>query len=193
MTARSGMANLLLELRGMTNAGTADYTLGSDTFWDDDHLQDKLDQCRQDLNRVPLVPIVEYNGGTAYYYDYYAPVGHLEAYDATDSSVFQVENSDGDAQGTALYTADYLRGVFRFAADQAGTAYYLRARSYDVNRAAALVWRAKAAHYAERFDVSTDNHRLTRSQLIAQCLEMAQQYDGAAGLQTGYMQRTDLT
>jgi hypothetical protein len=190
--ARTGMANLILRLRGMTNAGTADYTVNSVNYWTDDHLQDRLDMFRLDLNRVPLTAETEYSGGTAQYFDYYAPTGDFEEYTADDSTIFQVEDGDGDAQGTSLWTADYLRGVVRFAADQGGTAYYLRARSYNLNRAAAAVWRMKAAHYAERFDVSTDNHRLSRSQLIKQCLDMAALYDNQSGIATVTMVRTDL-
>jgi hypothetical protein len=192
MAAREGMTNLLLRLRSMTSAGTADYALAGVTYWTDNHLQDRLDNCRVDLNRVPLSYEAEYDGGTAIYKDYYAPVGNLEEASG-DAAVWSVEDGDGDEAGTANYTVDYIRGVVRFTADQGGTAYYLRARSYNLNRAAALVWRTKAAHYAERFDVSTDNHRLTRSQLIKQCLDMAKAYEIEAGPMVAKMVRSDLT
>lgn len=190
--ARTSMSSLITRLRGMTNAGTADYTIAGSAYWTDDQLQEVLDQHRRDLNRVVLDPEPEYAGGTAYYYDYYAPVGNLEAYNATDANVFQVEDMDGDAAGTADYTADYLRGVIRFDADQGGTSYYLRGRTYNVNAAAADVWRRKAAHVADRFDIATDNHRLSRSQMIQQYLAMAQNYDREAGIRTATFVRTDL-
>ena len=151
-----------------------------------------MDLSRLDLNRVPLAPEPEWEGGTAIYKDYYAPTGNLEEYTAADLSVFSVEDSDGDEAGTANYTVDYLRGVVRFNADQSGTAYYLRARSYNMNSAAADVWRDKAAHFAGRFDIATDNHNLKRSQLIKQALEMAKHYDMEAGIGTAKMVRDDL-
>jgi hypothetical protein len=191
MTARTGMTNLITQLRALTSAGTADYTLGSETYWSDNHLQDRLDMARVDLNRVPLTPDPEYGGGTPYYHDYYAPVGYLEEADS-GTAVWSVEDSDGDEAGTANYTVDYLRGLIRFSADQSGTAYYLRARSYNLNRAAALVWRVKAAHYAERFDISTDNHSLSRSQLVKQCIDMARAYETQAGMIFSKMVRRDL-
>ena len=192
MTAREGMTNLILRLRGMTAAGSADYSVGGVDYWTDDQLQDRLDMARQDLNRVPLVPSSEYQGGTALYYDYYAPVGNLEEYDTTNAAVFQVEDGDGDAAGTADYTADYLRGVIRFGSDQAGTAWYIRARTYNMNAAASMVWYDKAAHYAGQFDVKTDNHDLKRSQLLDQALKMAARYEVNSGIGSAKMVRSDL-
>lgn len=192
MAARAGMADLILEVRRMANAGTADFTTGwGESLFSDDHLQAALDRTRRDLNRVALTPEPEYTGGTPLYLDYYAPVGDLEAYTG-DEAVFVVEDGSGNAAGTATYTADYRRGVVRFNADQGGTAYYLRARTYSLPLAAADIWRQKAAQHAERFAVSTDNHTLHREQLIAHCLKMAAQFEMQAGVQSVEMRRTDL-
>lgn len=192
MAIRSGMTNLIARLRGMTNAGTADWTLGSEAYWSDEHLQDVLDARRVDLNRAPLTADPEYVSGTTLWHDYYAPVGNFEEA-ASGSQYWRVENSSGVAAGTASYTVDYAAGHIRFAADQGGTAYYLRARSYSMALAAADVWRRKAAHYAERYDVQTDNHRLSRSQVIAHCLKMAAEYEAKAGIQSVQIVRGDLT
>ena len=43
---RSTMTDLVNELREMTSAGTADYTLGTITYWSDDDLQGDLDVNR---------------------------------------------------------------------------------------------------------------------------------------------------
>ncbi len=185
------MANLIIRLRGMSNAGTADYTIAGETYWTDEKLQETLDRFRADLNRVPLRAEPEYSAGELVYHDYYAPVGDFEEV-STGPIAWAVEDSVGNVIGTATYSPDYVRGMVRFTTDQAGTAYYLRARAFDLNRAAAQVWRLKAAHYAERYDVQSDNHRLTRSQLIKQCLEMAASYDSMAGAQSVRMQRDDL-
>lgn len=183
MAARAGMYTLIDRLRGMTNAGTAD--------WTDDALQDVLDARRVDLNRAPLTPDYEYVNGTATWHDYYAPLGNFE--EATSGSQYwRVENSAGEAAGTASYTVDYASGYIRFAADQGGTAYALRARSYRMNLAAADVWRRKAAIHAERYDVATDNHRLNQSQVIAHCLKMAAEYESRDGVQSVQVQRVDL-
>lgn len=183
MAARAGMLTLITRLRGMTNAGTAD--------WSDEALQDVLDARRVDLNRAPLTPDYEYVNGTATWHDYYAPLGNFE--EATSGSQYwRVENSAGEAAGTASYTVDYATGYIRFAADQGGTAYTLRARSYRMNLAAADVWRRKAAIYAEKPTVQTDNHKIDRSQVIAHCLKMAAEYEAKAGIQTVQVVRGDL-
>ncbi len=183
MAARAGMLTLITRLRGMTNAGTAD--------WSDEALQDVLDARRVDLNRAPLTPDPEYVSGTTLWHDYYAPLGNFEEA-SSGAQYWRVENTSGEAVGTADYTVDYAAGHIRFAADQGGTAYYLRARSYQMNLAAADVWRRKAAIYAERYDVQTDNHRLSRSQVIAHCLKMAAEYEAKAGIQSVQVVRGDL-
>lgn len=183
MAARAGMLALITRLRGMTNAGTAD--------WTNEALQDVLDARRVDLNRAPLTPDYEYVNGTALWHDYYAPLGNFE--EATSGAQYwRIENTSGVTAGTADYTVDYASGYIRFAADQGGTAYVLRARSYQMALAAADVWRQKAAAYAERYDVQTDNHRLNRSQVIAHCLKMAAEYEAKAGIQSVQVVRGDL-
>jgi len=95
--------------------------------------------------------------------------------------VFYVQDGTGAVQGTSAYTPDYRRGVVQFAADTSGTTYYLTGRSYDLDAAAADVWRRKASHYASSFDFSTDNHSVTRSQVYAHCLEMASFFEAKSG------------
>ena len=90
-------------------------------------------------------------------------LGNLES----GTAVFTVQQYNG---GTApAYTADYNTGVITFTADTEGTAYMLTARSYDVNAAAAEVWRNKAANAAKYFDFSTDNHSVKKSQFRVAC------------------------
>jgi hypothetical protein len=187
------MVNLILRLRGMTETGSSDYTLGSVTYWTDNHLQDVLDLYRTDLERVPLRSAPEYVGGATVYYDYYTPEGS-ENFEESGTGVeaWAVRDGDGVLIATADYTVNYLNGHIRFDTDQAGQARYLRARFYDLSRAAAHVWRQKAAHVASKFDLSTDNHSLTRSQLIKHYLEMAGYYDRQAGPTHGTLVRSDL-
>jgi hypothetical protein len=64
-------------------------------------------------------------------------------------------------------------------------------RSYNVNLAAADVWRKKAAHYATAYDVSTDNHSLKRSQLIQHCQVMAREFEARGGPASVTMERGD--
>jgi hypothetical protein len=181
MTARTGMANLITELRQMAEAGTADYTLGASTFWTDDHLQDVLDLHRLDIVFQQLTPYpTQGAGGSLLYQDYRSSRGYYEA-TTGGTAVFYVQDGTGANVGTALYTPDYRRGVVQFAADTSGTTYYLTGRSYDLDAAAADVWRRKASHYASSFDFSTDNHSISRSQLYQHAMEMAQIFEGKSG------------
>jgi tRNA splicing ligase len=50
--ARAGMSDLIAELRGMTDAGTADYTVGTVSYWSDDHLQTELDYHRNEFKHI---------------------------------------------------------------------------------------------------------------------------------------------
>lgn len=174
MAARSGMADLILRLRGMVNGGTADYTLGTATYWDDDHLQGVLDRHRMEVYHELLKPIPKYVGGSVEYYDYRSAYGHFEI----GTAVFTIENSTG-ADSTA-WSGDYVRGIFSFTADTKGSSYFLTGRAYDLNRAAADVWRQKAAHFSEHYSFSTDNHNLSRGQVIKNCMDMAASYEAQA-------------
>ena len=167
MTAREGMTDLITSLRGMTNAGTADYTIGTTVYWSDDQLQAKLDAHRLDFYDASLSAVQDYK-------TYRAPYRNLEG----GTVNFILKDAVGNTAGTADYTADYMNRVVTFAADQAGKSWYLTGRSYDIYAAAADVWRSKAAHASETsFDFSTDNHSIKGSNIPAQCLKMADYYE----------------
>lgn len=193
--ARTGMANLITELRGLAEAGTADYSVTSTTYWTDDQLQDVLDLHRRDVIFEPLQMYpVQIAGGSISYQDYRSSYGFYEA-TTGGTSILYLQDSTGANIGTANYTPDYRRGQFQFSADQAGSVYYLTGRSYDIQASAADVWRRKAAHHAPTsFDFTTDNHTIHRSQVYQHCKEMADFFDGqsSASIQTVSMFRSDM-
>ena len=174
MTARTGMTDLIASLRGMTNAGTADYTIGSTAYWSDDQLQDKLDAHRLDFYSEELPCITAIEGGLVVYKTFRSPYRNLES----GTVNFLLVDFQGTPAGTADYTADYFAGVVTFTADQAAKQWWLTGRSYDVYAAAADIWRMKAAHASETsFDFSTDNHSIKGSNVPMQCLKMADYYE----------------
>lgn len=191
MAARDGMSDLITRLRGMTDAGTADYTLAGGTYWTDDQLQSVLDRRRMDVYREKLITQEEYSNGTAFYHNYYFCESDVERL-ASGTVAWRVENSAGSVMGTGSYTANYDSTHIRFAADQGGSAYWLSYRKYDIERAAADVWEQKAASVASRFDIKTDNHDLKRSQLRASYLQMAQIHKGRAKPQSSRFNREDV-
>jgi hypothetical protein len=195
MTARSGLSNLILELRNMTEAQTGDYAINSTYYWNDDHLQDILDLHRRDVvwEQLSMYP-TQTTGGSALYQDYRSAFGFYEA-TTGGTSILYLQDSTGATIGTANYTADYRRGQFQFSSNQAGSVYYLTGRSYDLQGAAADVWRRKAAHYAPTsFNFSTDNHSVSRAAVYEHCVEMAQFFEdqGTQSIQTVSMWRSDV-
>ena len=182
MAARTGMADIITELRGMTEAGTADYTVTSSTYWSDNQLQDILDVNREDVifEQLSMYP-VQIAAGSISYLDYRSSYGYLEA-TTGGSTILYLQDSTGASIGTANYTTDERRGQFQFSSDQSGSVYYMTGRSYDLNSAAAQIWRKKAAHYAlTSFDFSTDNHTISRSQVYKHSLEMAEFFENQGG------------
>ena len=185
--ARDGMSELITTLRGMGNAGTADYTAAGTTWWGDDQIQAVLDRHRAELNNVYASPIPRMVNGSAQYLDYYVGSGNLEG----GTVYFAVENGVGVAYGTALYSVDYARGIITFAADNAGGAVSITGRSYDLNAAAADLWRQKASSVASAYDFRTDNHSMSRSQMMKQYLMMAEMYEGMGGVTANKIERND--
>ena len=192
MTARTTMASLIATLRGMTNAGATDYTVGSSSYWTDDQLQTVLDRyCLAVYDELINSAITYESGGLAKYYDYYSKHRYFETTDG-GTARFIVKDSNFDASGTANWTADYERGKVSFVADTTGVVYYLTGFSYDLNAAAADVWYQKAAHASEKIDFQTDNHNIKRSHIAAAALAMARRYEGLAGQPgSNYMERGD--
>lgn len=190
MTARTGMATIILELRGLTDAGTADFTVGTVSYWSDDHLQTILDRRVRLVEQMTLTPIPRYDntGGTLQYFEYRSAVGNLES---GTPPVFKITDGAGGTVGTANYSADYTNGIFTFTSDQGGSTRELTGRSYDLYQAAADVYRQKAAKAAAYFDFSTDNHSIKRGALMKQFIEMANYYESMAGIQSIQFDRGD--
>jgi hypothetical protein len=187
------MANLITELRGYTEAGTADYTIAGVSYWTDDQLQDILDLHRKDVifEQLEIYP-VQIGGGSISYQDYRSANGFYEA-TTGGTAILYIQDGTGANIGTANYTADYRRGQFQFSVDQGGSTYYLTGRSYDLNAAAADIWNRKAGHAAQGFSFSTDNHRVDKAQVYKHYKEMAQMYEamGQESVSTLQVWRSD--
>jgi hypothetical protein len=121
-------------------------------------------------------PVGSTVGGTVQYYRYETGIPNQES----GTAVFKIQDVLGSNYGT-VYTADYASGVVTWNTDTLGSSVYLTGRSYDLNAAASDVWRHKAVNIAKAYDFSTDNHRLNRSQMFKQFMEMSAFYDQQAG------------
>lgn len=183
---RSSMVELVAQLRLLTAAGTAEYSIAGVTYWVDDQLQTVLDQHSTIIKSQRLTPQGQYINNQTEYHDYTFPanVRHIER----DP---RIADGNGIAIGTAEYSIDYDAMRVSFTADTAGSIVFADYRSYDINAAAATVWRAKAAHVAERVDFKTDNHQVSASQYYEHCIAEAKRFEGARGMQFSRFIRTD--
>lgn len=181
MAARTGMANLITRLRSLCQAGTADYTLAGVSYWSDAQLQDRLDARCTLIEGGALSWLTDTVGAGAREY-HRAKAGWRDLEEADSGTIYwAVKDSLGATQGTADYTADYVRGELRFAADQAGTVYYLWGRSYDLYGAAADVWQEKAAYFSDWYEYSSEGQKFARQQAYDHALKTAEQMARKAG------------
>lgn len=168
MAARSGMTDIITEWRALVgNVGTATVS--------DDRAQQILDNGRYDFWQESLaVQPLTIGGGSVVYKVYQSPHGNLEG-TASGTVAYRLYDSIGTA-----WTPDSLdmrRGVFRFNADQVGSARYLDGRSFDLNGAAADGWRELSGLYASYYDFQQEGRRFTRSQWFDHCLQMVRFFD----------------
>jgi hypothetical protein len=192
MAVRTGMQSLISTVRGYANAGTAEWTVTTDTgiltYWSDQELQNALDRHKVEYIHAPMQSVQSYSGGSVVYLQYRTNVPDIES----GTAVFKVEDVSGTVTPASV---DYARGVATFATDQAGKALYWSGYAYDLNAAAADIWRVKASHAAELVDWSTDGHNVKRSQQVKAFQEMAAFYQarsGTEGVTTAKIVRDDL-
>lgn len=192
LAVRQGMADLIQQLRQMTNAGMADYTIAGVSYWSDLQLQDILDRNVVRLNFVPLDVYPRLAGsGLTEWHEYRCKYNFFEQPGYGGTTIFMIQNTIGSVQLTSTYAADYQNGVFEFVANQMGTVMCVSGYSYDPNGAAAEIWGQKAAQYGMAYDFKTDNQQFSRSQVIDQALKMAQYYGNQARLNSVSIGRSD--
>lgn len=179
MAERATMAELITELRALTDAGADDHQIGGVTFWSDQQLQDVLDRNRTTIRREALQPDGEYNAGAWLYYDYPIPaeLGAIER--AGTGGGFALRDASGN--DAPAHTINYAAGVITFDDDTGGDVYYLDCRGYDMNAAAAAVWEQKAGFVAASVDWKADNHAISASQEHDHCMERARHFRSRAG------------
>lgn len=165
---RAGMSDLITRWRRMVDdQGTA--------VWTADEAQELLDTFRTDVYAHELTPAPQHISGTAQYKVHLAGFENLETA-ASGTAAFRLFDANGSAISSG-FTADTLRGIFTFAADQKGSARYIDARSYDLDAAAAAGWREWMASKASLYRFSADGASYDRQQWFDHCAKMADYYD----------------
>ena len=181
MAIRSGMQTLVDRLRVLTNAGTAQYTAGTATYWTDTHLQDVLDGHNAWLVDHPLIwrPQTIATSDVEYLT---AVVGYRNWEEAESGTArWVVRDAVGTVIGTATYSTDYRNGRITFTSDQGGTAYYLTGYSYNVYAAAVEVLEHKLAYVDLWYDVSTNHQGFNRSQVMKNLQDLIDKYQEKSG------------
>src|SRR5512146_199732 len=188
-TARTGMVDLITELRGLTDAGVNDYSIAGIPYWSDAQMQTILDKRRTDLKWVELEAWEEADGS---YLTYASGYGNLEQ-TTGGTAIFIVQDVNGDPVLSPTYTVDYNRGLITFDSNTSGLSYWLTARSYDLNAAAADVWRKKMVHYHTAYNYSTNGDNRSRAALYEHAKEMAAWFEGMGqdGVSSVTMFRSD--
>src|SRR5512139_15833 len=174
---RAGMADMIAELRGMADCGYDDFKVAGVSYWSDKHLQTFLDRYRQDFIEEDLYAVQQTRNGTTYYLEYRSEYGNLEGV-ASGTDVFKLDNSAGTNMPGTMWSADYNRGVVTFTSDTLGSSMLLTGRTYDLNAAAADVWRYKAANAAKMYAFSAGGQSFSRQQYWDHCTQMAQYFEG---------------
>lgn len=195
MSVRAGMANLLLRLRSLTDAGQTDYVVDGVTYFTDQQLQDELDAVVQVYREWRLDPLPQHNGSAYIYKEFSVPAViplALEE-DGAGTGGWAVRDGNGNAKTiTTDYTVNYRNGVITFVADQvANPNFTLDCRAYDLNQAAAAIWRQKGAFEYRAMDWSSNSVSFKSSQRYEHCLERAQFFEAKAGMTVTQAVRTD--
>ena len=190
--ARTGMQTLIDTVRGYANAAPDEWTISTDTslieYWSDEEIQRVLDRHKREYIHELMDAQPTYESGTTVFKQYLLGATNVEG----GTVVFRVEDTAGTVSG---YTVDYTRGIVTFSTDQSGKAFYWSGFAYDLDAAAADIWRMKAAHATELVDFSTDGHSVKRSQQAQQYLTMAnyyQQRSASGGVVTAKIVGNDL-
>lgn len=179
--ARTTMAEIIAEVRRLTNAGTADVVVASVTYWTDDQLQDVIDRHVIEYRREGLTPLSNYINGATTYTDYplHIQKGDVRIEREGSGGGFAIRTSAGATAPT--YTVSWARGMVVFASDTGGDTFYLDCRAFDIYGAVADVFEAKAGLLAGAVDWSSDNHDIKASQEYQHYMERANYYRGMSG------------
>ena len=179
-------------VRGYANAAPDEWEVSTDssivTYWDDEEIQRVLDRHKVEYIHAILDAQPTYESGTSVYKQYLLGATNVES----GTAVFKIEDTAGTVSG---YTVDYARGIATFSTDQSGKSFYWSGFAYDLDAAAADIWRMKASHVAGLVDFSTDGHSIKRSQQAQAFLNMAGHYQNRSaseGVTTAKIVRDDL-
>jgi len=198
MTARAGIAYIITEVRRLSGAGTAAFTVDNASFFSDDAIERILDSRRARLARsqISFEPELSESGGTTVYKNARIGFGWLEDEAAGSGNDFKVTDGTGIVIGTVEYTLSAEDGFLTFASDQHGSIRYVTGWVHNPYKAAYDVLMAWSMQLARQADWSTDNMAVKRSQKAKELREQMRWLKELAGLAprivVAKMERSDI-
>lgn len=185
--ARTGMASLILELRGLTDAEAGQTIVDGIPYWSDDQLQDILDNNSSAIDDVLLVRVPVKVNGTLVYTRYDFPTA-ISRWIDTEFDVV-------DIQGVVVSTDDYTYNAayrrIEFDVDTGGISYYLRGREFNMSASAGEVWLKKAGHRAALVEWKAGAQSIKEDQEWQHCMKMYQQVSSQGGIKNVRLRRVD--
>lgn len=178
MALRATMANLITRVRILIN----DPASVTQQF-DDQTIQDVMDQTRQDLRYLVLAPAPTYSGSTISYFDYYADLTDWE-----DDVAFR----QWRINVVTPSTSENITGHWVFSTTTLPPVYLI-GKSYDVYRSAADLLERMAARFVLSYNVSVDGQSLQRGMMTTQLQALAKMYRMKQRAGVISATRTDLT
>jgi len=170
MATRAGIDYIIDEVRRITGAGTAEYSLvdqagATVTYYTDEQIERILDSRRIRMARHQVLYEPELNtGGTTIYQ--HAKVGFAWVEDETAGGAdnnMKITDNVGSVIGTASYTFSAEDGYISFTADQVGSARYVTGWIHNPYKAAVDVLTSWLNELVKQPDFQTDNMRVWRS------------------------------
>lgn len=177
MAIRTSMAALIARVRILINDPA-----GPSQQFDDQTIQDVLDESRRDLVNQPLAPRPTFVQGTILWLDYYSEVGGWE-----DDFVLKQYL----VRPVTASLAEAIVGHFQFAQSTLPPVS-ITGKLHDVYAGAAALLQRWASRLALDFDFSSDGQSFRRSQKMAQLLALAKTYAAQSRAGQISMQRGDL-
>lgn len=159
--ARSTMARLIYRVRLLVND-----PLSATPQFSDDDIQDVLDEGREDIVNMPLIPKPVYSGASIQFLDYYTELGGWE----DDMVIKQFLINP-----VTPSMIEPIAGHFQFAQSTLPP-LVVTGKLHDVYRAAADLLERWSARYVMAYNVNVDGQSLQRSQIAAAMLTLAKQY-----------------
>lgn len=169
MATRAGVDYIIAQVRRITGAGTAEYTLvdqsgATITFFTDEQIEEILDSRRMRLSRHQVVYEPELSGGSTIYQ--HAKIGFAWVEDETaggSNNDMKITDNQGSVIGTASYTFSAEDGYLAFGANQVGSARYITGWVHNPYKAAVDVLASWLNELVKQPDFQTDNMRVWRS------------------------------